>query len=410
MKPVSGANHSNFMSLENHNSAAYFATHSTSTVLQRASSFGEQLRLISCRAVKRLLLALIWGWLLAPRCAQAKDEQSASARLEVIKGAGSERCLDGPSLSRAVESRLQRRAFRSDVPATLYVKIAVAHDAAGWSALLTMRDGTGAFLGRRSLVTEAADCSALDDSLALVVALLVDSPPAPVAEDEEPAPTGSPPSQAAPKNTPGEASSAPVPKLEAPEPARHVASIRLPRDTPAAREPWRHQLAAEAVFALGILPGFAPGVELGFGAKAPRMPELRLFAGWFAPREQRRADRDAGARFDALYLGLEVCPFEHLAGIAQWSFCAGQAVGRIRSAAFGFDENSTSNHLTYAILARGALQLGLSSHWSLRLGIRAELPLVRGSFRYGTPDGSQPELYQPSPVAAVLDLGLIVRL
>jgi len=354
---------------------------------------------------------------LAPHCAQAKGKLNASARLEVTKGAGAEHCVDGPSLSRAVEKRLQRRAFREDVPATLHLKIAITHDAAGWSALLTMRDGTDAFLGRRRLVTEAADCSALDDSLALVVALLVDSPPSPAVEEVEPSlvhetASQKPPPQATP--TDPALGSTPPPALSesaaTEAPRENESAIRLPRDTPAAREPWRIQLAAEGVGAIGILPGFAPGIELGIGAKAPRLPELRLFAGWYGPREQRRAEQDAGARFDALYLGFEVCPFEPTLGISQWTICAGQSVGRLRAAAFGFDENTTSDHLTYALLARGALQLALSSRVAVRFGVRAELPAVRGVFRYGTPNGGQQELYRPSPVAAVLDLGLIVRL
>lgn len=344
--------------------------------------------------------------LMAPHWAQAKSKGSAAARLQVTKGPGTEQCLDEQRLTRAVEARLRRLVFRTDVPATLDVQIAFTRDSGGWSALLKMRDGNGAFLGRRSLTTEAADCSALDDSLALVVALLVDSPPPPSAEEDEvpaaPAPTPSAaPAVAAPPTANSETK---TPRSEKPSP------IVLPPDTPAPREPWRFQLAAEGVGALGVLPGFALGAELGLGAKAPRLPELRLFGGWYAPREQRRASGDAGARFNAFYVGLEVCPFEQLLGITEWTLCAGQAIGRVRMTAFGFDENSTNDHLTYALLARGAVHLALGSHWAVRLGARAELPLSRGVYEYGTPDGAQESLFQPSPVAAVLDLGLIVRL
>ncbi|HET7544145.1 MAG TPA: hypothetical protein VFK05_29940 [Polyangiaceae bacterium] len=353
--------------------------------------------------MKRVLGALLCGWLLAPASAQGKSKPSGAAHLDVEQGPGTEHCLDVQSLSRAVESRLRRRVFRTDVPATLYLKIAFTRDAAGWSLLLTMHDGKGDFLGRRSLVTEAADCSALDESLALVVALLVDSPPTEVLVESEPAKAPANPANAPPAPAPAPAS---APASAAPSEA---GVLHLPRATPAPREPWRLQLAAEGAFAIGILPGFAPGLELGFGAKAPRLPEFRLFAGWYAPREQRRAELDAGARFDALYVGLEACPLEGGLGISQWSLCAGQSLGRVRVEAFGFDENSTSNHLSYALLARGALQLALGSHWGVRLGARAELPLTRGVFGYGTPAGEQ-ALFQPSPVAAVLDLGLVVRL
>lgn len=341
-------------------------------------------------------------WLYAPHWAQAKGKGSAAAHLEVSKGPGTEQCLDEQRLSRAVEARLRRRVFRTDAPATLYVQIAFTRDNVGWSALLKMRDGDGAFLGRRSLSTEAADCSTLDDSLALIVALLVDSPPPPTAEiDEVAAPAATATSPAPRPVTRSEVKAAVIPT---PSP------IVLPADTLAPREPWRFQLAAEGIAAIGMLPGFAPGAELGFAAKAPRMPELRLFAGWYAPREQRRATQDAGARFNALFAGLEVCPFEQSFGAGAWLLCAGQSLARVRVTSFGFDENSSSDHLTFALVARGAVQFALTSQVAVRLGARAELPLNRGAYGYGTPDGGQQSLFEPSPVAAVLDLGLIVRL
>lgn len=355
---------------------------------------------------------MICGGLVAPHGAQAKSKTAAAAELEVSKGPGTERCLDGQRLSRAVETRLRRRVFRTDVPTTLFVKVEFTRNDGGWSAQLGMHDGAGAFLGRRSLVTQATDCSALDDSLALVVALLVDSPPPPVVDEREAtSPANASAGNTAPAQTAKEPAAAPATPNEI-KPAESVTSspIELPRDTPAPREPWRFQLAFAGIGAIGSLPGLAPGVELGFGAKAPRLPELRLFAGWYPPRERRSAEASAGARFDALYLGLEVCPFEHERGIGAWQLCAGQLLGRTHVAAFGFDENSTSNHFNYAVSARGAVQLAFAAHWAARLGARVELPLIRGVYSYGTPEGGQQSLYQPSPVAAVLDLGLVVRL
>jgi hypothetical protein len=353
-----------------------------------------------------MLIALICGCLFAPHSARAKSKLSASARLELTKGPGTERCLDQQSLARAVELRVQRRAFRLDVPATLYVKIAIVRDRGTWSALLTMHDGSGASLGQRSLVTEAHDCSALDDSLALVVALLVDAPPVPESASQAPQPsTQTTPSAETARN----AQPAPSPEVISVAPPEGL-PIRLPRDTPAPRQPWRLQLAAEGSGAIGVLPGFAPGIELGFGAKAPTLPELRVFAGWYVEREQRRPAQDAGARFDLGYVGLEICPVEGQFGVTVWFLCAGQSLGRLRVSAFGFDENSTSNHLSYALLVRGGVQLAFASHWAARLGIRAEAPLNRGVFGYGTPDGGQQGLFRPSPIAAVLDLGVVVQL
>lgn len=433
---MSGAGGANLSTGSDHKIAAHFATHvrSKSSCIcpvplpnslegrprtgwwafwQRVTpcpsiSGRKGLRLVSCQTVKRVLCALLCAGLFAQRAALAKGGRT-SARLELAQGPGTEQCVDQQSLTRAVEARLQRRVFRTDTPATLYVKIAIARQGAGWSASLTMHDGTGAFLGRRSIVTEAAHCSALDEALALVVALLVDSPPLALPANSEAV-------QAAPANGAQQTVAQAVPtsppaRAEANEPpSEERLAIRLPRNTPAPREPWRLQLAAEGSAALGMLPGFTPGVELGFGAKAPRLPELRLFAGWYAQREQRRSGLDAGARFDFAFLGLELCPLEHQLGIVHWSACAGQSLGRLRAASFGFDENLTSNHLTYALLVRTGVQIALSSRWAARLGIRAELPLARGVFVYGARDGGQPGLFETTPVTAVFDLGLVVNL
>jgi hypothetical protein len=351
---------------------------------------------------------LICAWLFVQHLAQAKSPVNTSARLEIEKGPGTEPCLDQQRLTRAVEARLQRRAFRADLPATLYVKIAIAHSGPAWSAVLSMRDGSGAFLGRRSIVTEARDCSALDDSLALVVALLVDSPPAAVVQDDEGPPARTEP----PKTTPNSHTAQAAPTEASKPQLQEASAILLPRDTPAPRAPWRFSLAAEASGAVGMLPGFAPGVELGFGAKPPTLPELRLFAGIYAQREQlsARSGPASGARFDFAYVGFEVCPIERELGVFEWFACAGQSIGRLQVASFGFDENLTSQHLSYALLARSGVQLALAAGLAARLGVRAELPLARGVFSYGASDGGQREIFQTQPVTAVLDLGLVVRL
>jgi hypothetical protein len=357
--------------------------------------------------VKRRLWALVCGWLLTQHLAHAKSPVSASARLELVKAPGTEPCLDRQSLSRAVEARLQRRAFRADLPATLYVNISITRSGDAWSALLRMHDGSGAFLGRRSIVTRAADCSALDDSLALVVALLVDSPPAPVPHSDEGSAVRAEPEKAPPKTAPLPASTA----AKAPQ-NQETSTIHLPPDTPAPRAPWSFSLAAEGSGAFGMLPGFAPGVELGFGAKAPTLPEIRLFGGVYAQREQQsnRPGPESGARFDFAYVGLELCPVSRQFGAFEWFVCAGQSLGRLKVASFGFDENLTSGHLSYALLVRSGVQLALASRLAARLGIRAEVPFSRGVFSYGAVDGSQQELFETKPVTAVLDLGLVVRL
>ena len=339
--------------------------------------------------------------LLALRPAQAADAAGASARLDLAKGPGTEQCIDARTLIRAVELRLQRRAFRQDLPATLFVRVAVQRTVeASWSAEISMRDGAGAFLGSRSIVTSARHCSALDDSLALVVALLVDSPPVapPVAPNPEPEPGG--PTTVTP--------SRPPPRKPA-FPAK-TSTISLPRDTPARRQPWLFNVGVGGAAAIGMLPGVAPGVELGVGARPPTVPAIRFFAGLYPARQQERAGAQSGARFSLASLSLELCPLDHALGVVHWFGCAGQTLGWLRVAAFGFDENTTTSHLTYALLASTGLTIPFVRSFAGRLGVRAEVPLERGIFTYGARDGSERGLFEMKSVTAALDAGLIVEL
>lgn len=237
----------------------------------------------------------------AARPAHALDTARAAARLELSKGPGTEQCIDSSALTVAVESRLQRRAFRQDLPATLYVRIVLERRFdATWSAAISLRDASGTALGSRSIVTRAAHCSALDDSLALVVALLVDSPPVlPSAEaghDSRPVSSDAVTDRVTP------------PKQTISPP--RTTTLSVPRDTPALREPWLFRLSLEGGAAIGLLPRVAPGAELGVGGTPPRLPELRLFAGLYPVAQEQRAGANSGARFRAGNVGLELCPWD----------------------------------------------------------------------------------------------------
>ncbi|HEY5373154.1 MAG TPA: hypothetical protein VIK01_05675, partial [Polyangiaceae bacterium] len=187
-------------------------------------------------------------------------------------------------------------------------------------------------------------------------------------------------------------------------------TLSLPSDTVAPREPWRVDVSLGGSAAFGIVPGVAPGGELGVGAQAPRLPEIRLFADWFARRDQQRPGSNSGAHFDFASVGLELCVLDIPLGALRWLGCAGQTIGRLRVASYGFDQNTTSEHLTYALLARTGLRFPLGGRLNGRLGARAELPLARGVFDYGSRDGQDRALFEMKQITAVLDLGLIVQL
>src|SRR5258706_8149963 len=216
---------------------------------------------------RRWPAAVIGGMLCFARSGAAEPRaESVSATLEVQSDEGTGECAEGAALAVSVERRLKRRVF---VPrdGELRVKVSFARAGATFRALVELRSSDGALRGNRELTTSAAHCSALDDSLALVVALLVDDPPEPqpeAATASAGAETGSPSANAA------NAANAPPPA--APPPSRPH-TLDIPPDVLAPREPWHLQSELGAAFDWGILPGTAIAGLLG----------LRLLPRGFVP-------------------------------------------------------------------------------------------------------------------------------
>jgi hypothetical protein len=338
---------------------------------------------------------------LCTRVAFASDvpsQRAVGVRLDVSRQPGTEQCLTTHALEQAVEARLQRPIFVSDSSAQLVIRLRLAlRDKRQWNADLRLEDGAGVNLGERTLAARAEHCSALDDSLALIVALLVD---APLSAREQKLLAATPPGLES-----GAETATPVlPSSTKPT------LIELPTSTLAPRQPWRWEASVGVSLGLGLLPGTALGFELGVSGKAPRAPELRLFGGAYAPREAHAGPDDAGARFAALFVGLEVCPLDGQLSNLRWSACAGQSVAWLHAAAFGYDQNSSTDRLIYSLLARAALGLPLSGPVSARLSARAELPLARPVFVYGTGRNDEGSVFEMNPLLVVFEAGLSVAL
>ncbi len=109
-----------------------------------------------------------------------------------MKSAPESGCIDAASLGAQVEARLGRRAFEPD--ARLLVRVTLAPKAPrGWSARLELLNTRDELFGAREIATDSEACRELDSSLALVTALLVDSPAATRAAQSETVETAPPP-------------------------------------------------------------------------------------------------------------------------------------------------------------------------------------------------------------------------
>jgi hypothetical protein len=336
-------------------------------------------------------LALSFGTLLSSRAAWADAPRVLVATLEVQKDLGAERCIDEPALAQAVEERLARPVFDVRSPPDLVVQVRLTRpQPSEWRGDLRLLDVNGNELGRRELVTKAKDCSALDASLALVVALLVDAPPnMPPEPSPEPAPTTEP---AAPPP--------PVPVRPTPAPTRLV----VPENTFAPREPWDVALYAAATGLVGIAPRPLFGAALTLEVHPPRLFGLRA-SGEFLPKARVELDPDRGAELTLVRFGLAVCPLEKEAGPLRFEICAGQEVGWLGVTGFGFDENLESGELAYSVEGGGSAFLHLVAGLGLWISAAVEVPLVRNDYFSASEAISREDLYRAKPIAGNAQIG-----
>ena len=339
--------------------------------------------------MRQALLGVLLAVALGVTDAQASDKERLRARLELDSGEKTSSCMTKRELERAVERRLRRKVFQE--PAELDVKVRFTRAEKSWKVELALSDVQGRELGRRSLDTEANDCSALDASLALVVALLVDSPP----EPPEPPP---PPAET------------PLPADKPRPPAPPATSIEVPKETFAPREPWRFVPTLSVSAAYDRLPGFAFGPRAGIAFLPPHFPEFRVSVGALLPTEESHESGEYGARFwliDALF---ELCPLAHSGPSGRISACIGQSVGRLSVSGFGFDENDDEPGLDLVVTA------GVSSFFRVAgplggfLGLGAGFPLSRNTYSARTAEGERIEVWQRGYVVGTAEAGVGLEL
>jgi hypothetical protein len=309
-----------------------------------------------------------------PCASQPEARAPASLGLSFTAESEDAGCLGATALSRAVEAYLKRPIFSSRNPE---IRLDVRAEAAppnGYRSVITIvRTDSGEVLGTRELMVEGTTCSALNEPLKLVVALMVDGEPGTLATRRTPDPAPRP----APRKAPPEAVS----------------------------RAFRAELAVlgQAV----LLPQPGPGLALAFGWDFSRFVGARAELGTFLPTVAQVA-APASADASLIYAGLGVCPGFDVDAQLELQGCALGLVASTRVMTSGMDEN----------VERSSTMLGASFglHGSTRLAgnVRATASL-RGLAFPSSPrfvyrlDGAQRELFRPGPFAALASLGLSVR-
>ncbi len=319
-------------------------------------------------------------------------EAALLVSLSVSHGPDADGCATRAQLSRAVERRLKRRVFVAAEQAQLRLDVAFAKRGSDLVATIRLVDAEGRSRGTRSLTTES-HCSALDDSLALSIALLVDEPPEPEPELE-----------AQPESaTPAAARTEGAPAPSKPPAPREPIAITIPPEVAAPREPWHFSFGVAGAVAWGLLPEVRPAVVVWARLMPHGFVPIILQGEGFWPSDAAR-DTSSGAHFQLWRAGLALCPTLSSTPSNAFGLCVGQQVGWLSVQGYGFDQNLEDRRLSFALSLGAEGRQLLWKPFSLRAYLGAEIPLVRDRFTSGGENAV--ELFRPSPVAFGAELGL----
>ncbi len=336
------------------------------------------------RSFRTLALALS-GWLSAHA---AHAEEAPAARLEVTSAAESG-CVNAAELGAQVEGRLGRRVFQGD--ARLLVRVALERKAPrGFSAHLELLNARGELFGARELASESDSCRDLDSSLALVTALLVDSPAATRAAQSEALP---PPSSSSTPETPP-----PSTQEEAP-----------PEPAPARAEPWRVMPSASFAALFGYVPRPLFGGRAALEVRPPGFIWFGIEATVYGPRDIPDEEFDVSAEVSHGTVGFFACPWVSSSTV-EVGLCLGQEVGYTTAIASGFDVNQEPTRLETSTFGRVTLDVPLFFPLRFKAGLTGALPLVRDRYIFSGPDQQVHEFFRTGSFIAIGQLGLAARL
>jgi hypothetical protein len=301
----------------------------------------------------------------APRRDEPAEERPTVIAVDWRRGAGAEGCIDGPMLEREVEGRLERRVFGNAMEADVFLHGQVERRDNDFFARLSMVAANGRVLGERELRSEAPDCARLDESLAVVVALAVDS-------------------------------------LR----AMPAAALRVPKATP--RDGWSAKVGPTLVGSWGLLP--EPGLSVGFDVTLQPPSFWPVDFAWSISPISTDIERSGRvAEFSAMQFGAFLCPLSYAARI-ELRQCLGGEFDYITATGTSFDVQRSTSSIVAGPASRTVLFLPIGRASGVSTNFNLAVPLLRDRFTY-TADGGRVELlHRPAPVMLFLGLGLAVRI
>lgn len=321
----------------------------------------------SCRALLCALLGLAGASFSATLAAQPA-EPPARVQLTYDRAPAASGCLAPEQLIDAVEARLGRRVFVPDQSADLFAEVRAFRRARRYVISVTLFDTTGRRLGERRLETRARHCSALDDSLALVLSLAADV------------------------RRPSTEGSRLAPAEPAPAPAGRAIStpVTIPAATHAPRAGIRLQPGLGLAFGVGVLPRLALGAQARLGLVAAGFWPIALHATLWHPQ---RLGAEQGVRFTLQTLQLGLCPWQVSTAGLELSFCLEELVGLAVAQGFGFDDTDAADSWLAAV-GGGASARYAAGPVFVAAAASLLVPLIQR--RYFYTDGDEVTLHEGS--------------
>lgn len=342
-----------------------------------------------CRAVLGPLLGigLVSTW--TSRAQTQKSEPSALVELQWQREVGAESCPTADAIRNGVEHRLSRRVFTlaegpepEETELVVVGRIEPFRD--GWRAQMTMRQRSGELVGEREVVAPERRCESLLDTLALVLALMVDLPSRQV-HIREPVPRAPEPG------------SADV-KVQVEPAGAHAEAVPPSRSA-------RVVGGLSAMTMTGLVPSLAIGPRMSVGVQAARLPRVQSeisVLGW-----SRVGQPDSsGADFALWTVGMAICPSLVASAAREFGACIGAAGGVVQAAGFGYQVNRAGMRGTAVATMRLELAQRLVGALWAQLDGGLGIPLVYQRFVQTGADGSRSTLYETARVAGSAALGV----
>jgi hypothetical protein len=368
------------------------------------------LRVARVSYVLRVLLIALGCRLSAPSPARAEPAPSAGPSFSWVRLPGAESCIAQADLAARIEARMRRAVFVRPADALLLVegRIGPVTDG-GFEAVIAVGDPAGQLFGERVLPLASSDCRALDDMVALVIAVTLRGSATGIPLPKEisaqlEALFGDEPTTLDPSTLPER-------EPQPPNPETIDQPVRVPVQNagPSATPTWTFGLDAGMAVATGLQPDgtLAPAARLRVAWRD--LVVVTAGAGLGLTQQESLTDpsNDEGATLElrVWYATLSACAVAARPFGGALELCARVALGQLRGKATGFERD-------YEAVAQLWSELGpevnvrapLTGPLYARVGVGLPVRLSRPAFSYRSSEG------QPVPAFAVARVGFMGEL